>query len=348
MSRSTLSCLVVAATAVLSATSHADPAVGTDPQPPAAEVKPPEPPNADAVAQAVDQNADQTKADQTKAEPPKTDQAQAKKVAALEGPPPDEVRVDTISAPHHQGPQPTPRFELAGGAFVQSRGLDFDYDPYADGGPPSYPASNIMGFELSGAVYPLPLQRYDGRMSGIGFSFKVAKSTGATIVASDDTGTGEYEVDHSMYEAGLHYRYPVDQFAIDGELAYGNWSHTIVDLPESIQIPDTSYQYISAGAHVDIFPTQRSSIGFGAKYLHIMSTGDVSSQDWYGAGDAAGVVLDADFTIPLPSSLFLRGGLEYRRIWIDFDGSGDLSDYWGVGTMTDTSITGSAQIGVQF
>jgi hypothetical protein len=52
--------------------------------------------------------------------------------------------------------------------------------------------------------------------------------------------------------------------------------------------------------------------------------------------------------VPLPQRLFLRGAVEYRRVQIDFDGSGQLSSDWGVGTMVDTSLTGTALVGVQF
>jgi len=196
-------------------------------------------------------------------------------------------------------------------------------------------------------VYPLPIQKYDGRLSGLGFGFQASKSLGSTLVAEDETGYGEYTVDHSAYNFAVSYLYPIDRFAIAGEVSYGNWSHAIADLPESIALPDTSYSYLSAGAHADAYPNDRAAIGVGVKYLGIVSPGDVSSEDWYGAGSGHGFVIDGDLTISLPAKLFVRGGVEWRKITFDFDGSGELSDYWGVGTMRDTAITGSAQLGVE-
>ena len=73
-----------------------------------------------------------------------------------------------------------------------------------------------------------------------------------------------------------------------------------------------------------------------------MSAGDVSSEDWYGGGSGHGWLFDGDLTINLPAKLFVRGGVEWRKVTYDFDGSGELSWYWGVGTMRDTAVTGSA------
>jgi len=82
--------------------------------------------------------------------------------------------------------------------------------------------------------------------------------------------------------------------------------------------------------------------------MSVLSTGDVGSDLSYGSGQAAGVVLDAAVSIPLPAHLFVRGGLEYRKFWIDFDGTGDLSDFYGASSMSDTAVTASANLGVQF
>jgi len=289
---------------------------------------------------------DTTAADDSKKQLEDKITALEQKVAALE-PRSEDQHVDAVAAPPPID-RGTPRFEISGGLFVQSRGMDFLFDPNADGGPPSYPASNLQGFQVAASLYPMPLDKGTGKLSGIGVSFKLAKSIGSTLGAGDDAVVGDFPLSFTAYEVGVHYRYPVDQFAIDGEISYGAWGHSITGLPDDVEIPDTSYQYVAAGVHADFYPTGGASVGVGAKYLSLLSTGDVGSDVWYGSGSAGGVVLDANVTLPLPGHLFVRGILEYRKFWIDFDGSGDLSDAYGVSTMNDTSVTGSAQLGVQF
>jgi hypothetical protein len=312
-------------------------------------------PQAVALSETADTDADAPATEST--EPAETAPAleripsSAKLIAALESPraseEPAQPQIDTGVVVVARTPRATPRFLVSAGVFLQSRGMEFDYDADADGGPPSYPDSGLQGFAAAVAVYPLPIEKYDGKPSGVGFAAKIAKSVGATLVAGDDTGTGEYVIDHSAYDFAVRYRYPIDRFAVAGEVSYGNWSHSVIDLPESIAIPDTSYSYLAAGAHVDIYPSERACIGFGARYLHLTSSGDVMGEDWYGAGEGSGFEIDGDVVIPLPRNLFVRGGVEYRKITVDFDGTGELSWYWGVGTMRDASITGSASLGVE-
>lgn len=244
-------------------------------------------------------------------------------------------------------PRPTPRFAIAAGPYISSRGITFDHDPGASTNI-DYPASSIKGLGVQAAIYPAPLKKQDGGLSGIGFSFGMQHSMGSVFTAMDDSGYGDYTMNQSQYEAGIHYRYPIDIVAIDGEVSYGNVTHTIVDLPESIAIPDTSYSYLSAGAHLDLAVSDRASVGFGAKYLYLLSTGDISSEDWFGAGTAWGMTLDGDFVVPLPSNLYVRGDLEYRRVTMDFEGSGALVPTYGMWGATDSAITGSAVLGINF
>ncbi len=245
-------------------------------------------------------------------------------------------------------PRPTPRFSIGAGGYLASRGMTFDADPNATMAPPEYPASNIQGFALDVAVYPLPVQKLDGDLSGVGFTFAIQHSVGSVLTAMDDTGFGDYTMEHTAWDVGLHYRWPIDIVAIDAALSYGNDTHSIIDLPESIQLPDTSVTYLGAGAHLDLRVTDRATVGFGGRYLYVLSGGDINSEDWYGAGGASGLELEGDFVVPLPGPLFVRGAVDYRRISFDFEGSGQLAQDFGMWSAVDTSIAGVAQIGVKF
>lgn len=259
----------------------------------------------------------------------------------------EDTRLVPGKAPHV--PQPTPKIEISAGFFVQSRGMGWDFDPNAAGGPPSYPASGLQGFAVEARVYPFPWKKMDGKLSGLGFSFRLQKSIGSNLDVMDDTGYGSYSIDHLAYEAGIHYRFPLDLLAIDTEVFYGGFNHSLPsDFPESIEIPDTAYQYIGGGLHLDLYITDRATVGVGAKYMFVTSQGDMVSEDWYGAGSTNGIALDANFTVPLPHKMFVRGGIEWRRYYTEFEGSGAVTMQYGVWDVTDTSITGSALVGVQF
>ena len=310
-----------------------------------------------AAAQADDDNddADDKKADAPKAaEPAKPatvaindDAKDTNDLVKLFGPESKEADVVTDHKAAHV-PKPTPRFMIGAGGYLASRGMTFDADPNASMAPPEYPASNIQGFALDVAVYPLPVQKLDGDLSGVGFTFAIQHSVGSVLTAMDDTGYGDYTLEHTAWDVGIHYRWPIDIVAIDAAVSYGNDTHAIVDLPESIQLPDTSVTYLGAGAHLDLRVTDGASVGFGGRYLYVMSGGDINSEDWYGAGGASGLELEGDFVVPLPGPLFVRGAIDYRRISFDFEGSGMLAQQFGMWDAVDTSIAGIAQIGVKF
>lgn len=275
-----------------------------------------------------------------------TDQ-DTKDLVKLFGPESKEAEIVTEGKTAHK-PKPTPRFIIGAGPYVSARGMTFDYDPGAKGSPPEYPGQTLKGFAASAAVFPMPREKQDGKLSGVGFSFDIAHSVLSTFTAMDDTGYGDYTMEHSAWQTGIHYRYPYEFLAIDVDGSYGNFTHRIVDLPESVQIPDTSYSYLGVGAHLDLQVTEGTTVGFGAHYLYLLSAGDISDEDWFGAGKAWGATLDGNVVIPITGALYVKGAVEYKRVKVDFEGSGMLSDAWGVWDVVDSSISGSGSLGVKF
>ena len=306
---------------------------------------------ADRAEKTKSEDGESTTSETTETEAPKKAKAP---IVALDANPIEVVLTDDPDLIANKNvkhtPRKTPRVELLGGMFIQSRGMSWNFDPNAQGGPPSYPASGLQGASVQASVYPWPWKKYDGKMSGIGFSFKLNKAIGSSIDVQDDSGYGTYEIDHVAWEVGVHYRFPIHELiAIDTELSYGSFNHMLPsDFPSSIEIPDTAYQYLGAGVHVDLYLTDRATVGVGAKYQLVTSAGDMTSEDWYGSGSTNGLSLDADFRIPLPYNLFLRGAIEWRRYFTDFQGSGVVTMNYGVWDVTDTSITGTAQLGIHF
>ncbi len=270
-----------------------------------------------------------------------------KDLVKLFGPESKEAEIVSEGKTTHKS-KPTPRFLIGAGPYVQARGMAFTYDPTSKGSPPEYPGQTLKGFTASAAVYPLPRQKNDGQLSGVGFSLDISHSVLSTFAAMDDTGYGDYTLNHSAWELGVHYRWPIDFVSIDVDGNFGNFTHTIVDLPESVQIPDTSYSYLGAGARLDLRVTEGTTVGFGARYMYLLSAGDISDQDWYGAGTAWGAALDGNFVIPITSGLYVKGGVEYRRVKVSFEGSGMLSETWGVWDVVDSSISGTGTLGVKF
>ncbi|HEU0037169.1 MAG TPA: hypothetical protein VFQ53_41450 [Kofleriaceae bacterium] len=244
-------------------------------------------------------------------------------------------------------PRPTPRFRIGGGGYYGSRSL------LVSGENPEnltqYSGVPNKGLEVNAAAYPFPTKKIDGTLSGIGFSFGIQHAAGSVVTFDDGEAVGDYTINQNGWNAGIHYRAPLgNAFALDGEVGYGKANYIIVDAPDTFEVPDTSYSFLSAGGHLDLSITERSTVGFGAKYLYMLDTGDISSTDWYGPGRSSGFAIDGNFVVPLPKNLYVRGELSFTRIKTTFDGVGQITEDEGVSDATDSTVNANVGIGITF
>jgi hypothetical protein len=296
--------------------------------------------------------------EETEEEPVKKKSKKEKQVSALDpestessdlvslfGAQSDEGKIADPTAAHV--PVPTKRFQISGGAYYGTRSLNVAAEDQA--GPTSYSGVPSKGIQLQGAVYPFPTKKYDGGLSGIGFSFAISKSAGSEVTFDDDETVSEYVINQTAYEAGVHYRHPLSSLvSIDGKASYGNSSYLLSDAPQEFEVPDTQYSYVGGAVHLDLTITERAQVGFGAKYMYILDVGDISSTDWYGPGRASGLGLDASFLIPLPQNLFVHGAISYERFKISLDGAGTLTEEYDASATTDATVNGTLDVGIQF
>jgi hypothetical protein len=244
---------------------------------------------------------------------------------------------------------PTPKYFLEGGGWVSSRGMNFTHDPPDSvQQAPDYPAQGLAGISIQASVYPYPIHKLDFDPSGIGFSFGIQKSVGSLLSAYDpDQNTyGDYVIDNTAYNGAIHYRMPWDMLVVDADISYGKFGYAIEGL--GTNIPDVDYTYIGLGGTVDFKVTDRTRAGFGAHYMYLLDAGDVSDETWYGSGSASGLDLEAHFQIPISDMLYVRGMVDFRRVSMDFEQSGDISSALEIGNITDSTIGGSLALGVQF
>ncbi len=253
----------------------------------------------------------------------------------------------TIDPAASHKPVPTPRFRIGGGGYYASRTLTFEAENQI--GPTAYAGVPHKGLEVNAVIYPFPLKKFDGGLSGIGFSFNIAHSAGSVVTQDDGDNVGDYNINQSSFDAGIHYRQPLgDLITLDGHVNYGKNSYSISDAPMTFEVPDTDYSYMGAGVSLDLNIAGRASVGFGAKYLYMLDVGDISSVDWYGPGRASGYGVDANFVVPLPKRLYVQGAIGYEHVSIDFDGVGQITDDEGVVSSSDGTVAGQVNLGIEF
>ena len=209
-------------------------------------------------------------------------------------------------------PRPTPRFSISAGGYCSSRGITFDHDPERGEHTSTTRRARSHGMQVSAGCSRRRSQKQDGGLSGLGFSFDIEHSLGTTFTAMDDTGYGDYTCNHSQWETGIHYRYPIDIVTIDGG-RLGNITHTIVDLPAVDRDP-RHVVHVHVRRRASRISRSATARPGSARSTSTSSRPATSAQDWFGAGTAWACALDGDFTIPLPNNLYVKGDIEYRRV----------------------------------
>lgn len=244
-------------------------------------------------------------------------------------------------------PEPTKRFQIAAGFYYGSR----SFNPIAENqeGPQQYSGVPSKGLEINAAVYPFPKDKFDSGLNGLGFSASISKSAGSYVTFDDGEEVGEYSINQSTYNLGVHYKHNLASIvSIDGAASYGHSTYKFPDVPEAFETPDTDYSYFGLGAKLDLNIANKATVGFGGRYMYILDTGDVTSEDFFGPGRASGYGLDFDAVIPLPKDLFIRGALAYDKYTIEYDGVGVITEEDGVSESNDSTVNGSLNLGVKF
>lgn len=244
-------------------------------------------------------------------------------------------------------PQLTKRFRVGAGFYYGSR--SFNVVAENQEGPQQYSGVPSKGLEVNAAVYPFPKEKFDSGLNGLGFTAAISKSAGSYVTFDDGEAVGEYSINQNAYNLGIHYRHALASLiTIDGGATYGHSTYKFPDVPMTFETPDTDYSYFGLGAKLDLNIANKATVGFGGRYMYILDTGDVTSEDFFGPGRASGYGLDVDFIIPLPKDLYVRGALAYDKYTITYDGVGVITEEEGVEKSDDSTVNGSVNVGINF
>jgi hypothetical protein len=239
-------------------------------------------------------------------------------------------------------PVRTTRFMIEGGFSYISRTLAYQGED-----PQNFSGIGSKAIVVQGAVYPLPQKKYDGQVSGIGFSAKVYKAPNSSFLAENADGdVVEHSINFGGWEAAVHWRQPLGELlAFDARVGYGQ-QHYVLESDAQIDVPDTDYGSFHAGGKLDLNITKGARVGVAAAYHYVTTQGMIVDIDWQGPANTSGLELGADFVIPLPKQLYVRGEVNFRRYSSEFqaaDAAADPAD-----SADDSTVSGTGYIGVAF
>jgi hypothetical protein len=238
------------------------------------------------------------------------------------------------------------KLTLAAGGYHESRSLAFRAENAE--GVTSYAGVPNYGAAIDAAYFPVSATHDNGWISSLGASASFGKSFGGQVRFDDGEAVADVPIEQSAWQLGAHYKVAAGRFTIDSELGFGQRSYALSDAPQSFEVPDTRYSYLSAGTRLDVAVFEGASIGAGAKYMRALGNGnDMTSMDWYGSGTTSGKAFDANVTVPLQAKLYVKGTLAYSQFDTQFDGVGQITEQEGVTSATDSSTTLSLQLGMR-
>jgi hypothetical protein len=107
-------------------------------------------------------------------------------------------------------------------------------------------------------------------------------------------------------------------------------------------VPDVTYDYARAGAHGRLQVSRKLALELGGAYRHILSTGEIGSQDFFSRATAGGVDMEAAVTVAGPFGLELRAGVDLRRYF--FSMNPEPGDTFIAGGAVDQYLTGSLAV----
>ncbi|AKQ68253.1 hypothetical protein A176_005165 [Myxococcus hansupus] len=175
---------------------------------------------------------------------------------------------------------------------------------------PDYNLNSAAAASLSVVYFPLS-HFTDGMVHNLGIVARGSRAIGlSTRLPNGDT----YGTTAQLLEGGLRFRLPLRWMEVSVGALYG--THTFaVDLPpeSTFALPDVDYRF----AHVELglrkALTERWAIAARVGYQHVMSAGELSSDDYL--PELSGFGLDGELAVEfaLTRMLGLRLGGEMRR-----------------------------------
>jgi hypothetical protein len=219
--------------------------------------------------------------------------------------------------------------------------------------PYSYDGAAAGGLYLDGEIYPLAGQ--GKHLARLGASLVIDRAVGLSSQLSMNGSTTEFDTVQSRWGLGLRYALPVSDGAIVKLAAgYDQLEHTIDASGVNVPLPDVSYSYLDIGAGAYVPLGKEIAVNADARYLHVLSAGEIQDADKYGTGNVVGLDVDANLEYRMSPTIHLRAGVRYLRMAFDFDGSGswttelDGDPDQDVGGASDTYLGGYMTAGYTF
>jgi hypothetical protein len=239
------------------------------------------------------------------------------------------------------------------GPGASMRRLSFTVRPGLANRPPGYRGAPVPTAVVRGDVYPLAGR--GGALAGLGLGVDVDHVL--YIRSRLETGGPKIPTSQSRWGLGARWRFLLGGATgptVTLGAGLGRLTFAIDAGDLAIELPDAGYTFVDLGAAGRIpLGAGRWSLLAEARWLAVLSSGEMQAMENYGGGSVAGLEGGAGLEWRPSPRLGIRAGLRYTRIAHAFDGTGartnrDADPDQDVGGALDQFFGASGTIGYQF
>lgn len=177
------------------------------------------------------------------------------------------------------------------------------------------------------------------RNLGVGVSAESAFGIGSGAQDGSRVGTSAY-----AFDLGAKYRIPFGMNRVVVGAGYGQRSFAIAETPDVVlsMVPDISYKFLSARVGGRLQFNEQLSLNLSAAYLHLLSTGELSTDKFFPRATGAGVEASAFVGYEFTSKWEARVGVDMQRFF--FSLHPEPGDANVAGGALDQFFAGTARI----
>ena len=193
--------------------------------------------------------------------------------------------------------------------------------------PNGYSGSVVPTLVVNGELYPFAFNGEHGGLAGVGIGFTVERVIHITSKFRDN----EYDTSQTRFGGGLRYRWNFGNTSTSPTLkllaGINRLDFSIDRGGANLGFPNVAYTYVDLGAGGRIpLGSPTLALFIDARYLQVLSSGEINDSAFYGSGGALGFDGEAGFEYIFARRGVVRVGGRYQRISLDFDGNGMLSN----------------------
>ncbi len=232
-----------------------------------------------------------------------------------------------------------PELHLGAGVGFVRRAFDYDINSGARSRPPAV-HSTAPELQIDGDIYPFAIADRHSPVANLGFALTYDQAMGSSV----ESDAMSRDIDQSYFSVGPRYRFNLDdRSAITVGLDYVHQQYIVEHSYSQSQIagvPDIAYSAIAPTITGRFGVAPNTALLASLAGWLVVDAGQITDLDQYGKSRVLGLTAMAGAEFAFSPRVNLSILFQYRRVSLDFDGVGAMSNNLD-GDPTTRDVTGA-------